>query len=83
MEYPKSYLYYKELVLSKTNGTNIHTVNGLLGVILNSVPNIKWQISQQDFESAAKTRDIIKNAEQKIQQLTNVPPMVYDANMKA
>jgi hypothetical protein len=57
--------YYQDWKLQKlaeTNGADVHKVNGLLGNILNSIPNYCYWMNERDFESAYESRENILKA---------------------
>jgi len=62
---------YRNRVLAKTNGANVHKVNGLLGVILNSVHNAQYFNSIDDVVSLSVTQARINQAMMDIRILTS------------
>jgi hypothetical protein len=48
----KDYPLFKERVLSKTNGANIHRINGKLGIVLNSLSNLEYWQQRAESKSA-------------------------------
>ncbi len=68
----QDYPMFRERVTAKTNGANIHKVNGLLGNVLNSLNNMEYRITRQDYEGAAKCRDVVRESLKQIKILTGV-----------
>ncbi len=57
----KDYPIYKDRVLAKCDGANVHKVNGLLGIVINSLDNREyWE--KQDDSKRAKAKEYISQA---------------------
>ncbi len=71
-KYPKGYVIYRDMVLAKCPPEHIHTINGKLGIVLNSRASMNYWIETQDFERAASCRDASRKAEGEIKVVTGV-----------
>jgi len=78
-DYKKEYRKYKLRVLSKTNGRDIHRLNGLLGIILNQGLNyIYWEGKNKN--KAEEILKILKNTGKEIFHLTGVSFSLINQN---
>jgi len=66
------YQRYRQEVLAKTSGANIHKVNGLLGNILNATSNEKYWRSKGSLVLAEEALRQVIEAKQKIAKLVKV-----------
>lgn len=66
------YQGYRLRVLAKTNGRNVHKVNGLLGVIQNSEGNKEFWAKKGVTNSPCEHQEMIDQAAQQIFELTGV-----------
>jgi hypothetical protein len=50
----KDYPIFRDRVLAKTDGANIHKVNGKLGIVLNSLSNLEYWQKRAQSKSACQ-----------------------------
>lgn len=66
------YQIYREEVLAKTTGENIHEVNGLLGHVLNSLRNHRFYIEKKRPASADQVKVHLDKSLLEIGKITGV-----------
>jgi hypothetical protein len=79
METLKEYWDYKNRVEAKTNGADVHKVNGLLGLIINSVGRLERHrdsalVSEKWAQWDKEDRERITATVLEIAQITGVHP---------
>lgn len=72
MSRPSFYNDYRERVLAKTDGSNIHKVNGLLGIILNGSPCVDFRTDSGEYDKAIEGIQRIQEAMRQIKIETGV-----------
>lgn len=74
MEYvdPKGYAIYKDEVLAKADGGNIHKLNTLLGIAVNSIMFMETKCKEQDFTTAEEHRTDARTAQLELYRMTGV-----------
>ena len=70
------YQDYRQYVLAKANGANVHTINGLLGQVLNA--GALLQIKAMTEEMKVPLRAALVYAVMELAHLTGVPPSHLD-----
>ena len=66
------YQSYKLRVLAKTNGCNVHTVNGLLGIVYNGEENRDYWLKKDNIQEAKESQELVDKATREIYKMTGV-----------
>ena len=66
------YEFYRQYILFKANGANIHRINGLLSIVVNGIPNYLHYNRRGDRKKVDEIETMVNEALREIGEMTGV-----------